>query len=218
MGDICLWLRRHPGLAIALAGATVVSGYLVYRAVLCGLFARGELRLAGTQPYQVTPYDMLQLGRAVVGEVTESTVAWANPATQLAGAAVLHALVNNYMRVPAKRQIYASLGDFTDAYCQPLSAEWADPTSARCLERPDRCTPEVIARRARIGSMSWSELPLPVQALVQSFVRGCSLNPIGGRTDWAAASAGYAPADARNVGGNVFGTNAAAAAGTVRFS
>lgn len=211
-------MRSHPGLVVALSGACLISSYLVWKTILCGTLSRGELVVAGTTPYRVTSYDMLQLGRAAVGEVTESAIAWASPTTLIAGAAVLHALVNNYMRVPAKRRTYATLGAFVDAYSQPLSDEWADPTSPRCLERQDRCTPEIIERRRRIGSMSWSALPLAVRGLVERFVRGCVWNPIGGRTDWTAAGFGYGPSDARNVGGNIFGTNQAAVSATVRFS
>lgn len=98
-------------------------------------------------------------------------------------AAVVYALANHYLRVPGKRELhYPTLAAFTARYSTPL-------------HDPGKRNQDVAT------------LPGEVRAAVRSFAAGTLRNPIGARTDWRASWAGYNPADAVNVGGNVFGTN-----------
>jgi hypothetical protein len=217
---ILAWVRANPGLALAAASGAFVGGWLawlVYRAKFCGVFSRG-LVIKGNEQYQFTQDDMLWLGRALLGEVTETSASWALPTTQRSGAAVLYALVNAYMLIPAKRATYSTLSSYVRAYCQPLSSRWASSSASGCIASPNLCTPTHLARRARISSKTWAELPVFVRTLVEQFVRGCLSNPIGGRTDWRAEGFGYRPADPVVVGGNVFGTSPNASMEGVRFA
>jgi hypothetical protein len=112
----------------------------------------------------------------------------------IAIAAVLWALANHYMRMPNKRRIYPTLGAFVRAYSTPLHA--GRPYSTR----------------------AWDALSLVTRETTTRWAHGCVPSPVGSRTDWRAASAGYNPGDALNVGGNVFGTNEQAVAARVRIA
>lgn len=167
------------GIAFLAFGA--VAGIL---ALVRPCWGRGILRARGVPDYQITQADILELARAGAGE------AGTNPQGV---AAVLWALANHYMRVPAKRPLYPSLGGFARAYCTPLHAGRVHST------------------------MPWSQIPQVVRETTTKWAKGCVPSPIGGRTDWRASWAGYNPSDAVNVGGNVFGTHDRAQAITVRL-
>jgi hypothetical protein len=211
------FLKDNPLLAIAGIGAAVVAAILIYRAVRTRIstmvravdIANGTMSFPGQPPYQITEQDMTWLARCLYGEVNPSATAWANQATQRAGAAVLWALANHYMTVGRKRELYPTLTAFTRAYSQPLSARWSSLDAAGCQQQPTMCTPTRLSRRRDIQAKSWSNMPAELRFLVESFVAGRIPNPIGTRTDWLASSARWStpPMDPMNVGGNVFATN-----------
>ena len=156
--------------------------------------ARGYERV-----YQITPTDLLWLGRACIGEVNESASAWESNATRVAGAAILWALLQGFLSRGYRN--YGSLTAFARAYCQPINPRWAAGGDL-CLENQDACTAAQIARRARIAGTSWEALPQRVRWLVEAWGRGEVPNPVPGLTDWRAGS--WAGA-ASNIGGNWFG-------------
>ena len=214
------WIKDHPGLSILWVGAAVTTSavsYYIYRTFFCGMFSRGVATLQGQPDYQITATDVLQIARAMLGEVSESSSRWLNPMTQRDGAAVAHALLNGFMRVPGKRSRFGSLSEYTRYYCQPLSPLWNDPTDAKCVQNPTRCTPSMISRRNRIANLPWSSVNAIVANMAEQFAKGCLANPVGGRTDWAARGFIGSRPDQINVGGNLFHTHETALPGLVKI-
>ncbi len=163
--------------------------------------------------YQLTTEDLLWLGRALIGEVSEKSSDWEEPGTWQGGAAVAWAMANNFMLLKARKRIDGQIGtvrprfrtflSLLKSYCQPINPIWADPNAGKCLERPEACTPRRIARRQRMRTKSWDNLPSNVKRLVLLWADGRVQNPIGEHVDWAAHQ--YSGAEI-NVSGNWFGT------------
>jgi hypothetical protein len=214
------FVKDHP--IIILFGV----GFLValYVAIRTGLVRRvpfvagaGTVSLVGGiatprtgMPYQIDSNDRLWMVRMLWGEVARSERAWATQDTQRGGAAVLWAMINHYLTVGRKREIYPNLGAFLQGYSQPISYQWADPGSSRCQRNPSACTDAKIRFRQALRTRAWGEFPPELRNLVDEFVAGRVQNPIGTRTDFRASGTGYYPSDMMVVEGNVFGTNPAA--------
>jgi len=158
-------------------------------------------------PYQIDSNDRLWMARMLWGEVARSDSQWRDPEKQRGGAAVLWSLVNHYLTVGRKREIYPNLGAFLQGYSQPISYRWADPGSSVCQRNPSMCTESRVSFRQNLRSRSWGSFPPELRNLVDRFVAGQVANPIGTRTDFRASGTGYTPRDILVVAGNVFGTN-----------
>jgi hypothetical protein len=230
VGDIFVdfvdFVRDNPIVAvIGLGGSALLLGALAYRFLLHraipGLptmagggvvtLQNGVAQAPGATPYQITPDDRVWLARMIYGEVNRSETEWQTPGTQQGGAAVLWSMINHYMTVGQKRQLYPTLGMFVQAYSQPISAAWADPGSTKCQQQPSACTPEKIAFRQQLRSKRFELLPVGLRDVVEKFIAGRVENPIGTRTDFRASYTGSSWAsDPLSVAGNIFGTNAQA--------
>jgi hypothetical protein len=174
-------------LALAAAVALLARG---------GDGARGPVQISRgrmTGPlgqYQLTRADVLWLGRAVAGEVSDDPEDWANPETMRGGAAVLWALAQNLLTVRRRSGLLPPFnpGDMTRIarlYCQPINPKYESLTSSGCVQFPHRCTPRRLARRRRFRTMQWSQLPAGIRQLVTRWAAGQVPNPVPGLVDWA---------------------------------
>jgi hypothetical protein len=221
--DFVDFIKDNPLVAVVgLTGGTLLLGALFYRFVLHrtvpGLptmagggvvtVQNGMANAPGAAPYQITEEDKVWLARMIYGEVDRTTAGWTRQGTKQGGAAVLWSMLNHYMTVGQKRQLYNTLARFIQAYSQPISAVWADPGSSRCQQNPAACTQQKIAFRQMLRAKPFGNLPSGLQATVNDFIAGRLQNPIGTRTDFRAAYTGSGWAsDPLVVAGNVFGTN-----------
>ena len=144
----------------------------------------------------LTDLDMLWLARALVGETGGHD--------ERAMSAVVWALAQNCMLV-ARPTPFTTLTACVRAYSQPVNADWANPSSAKCLRSPDVCSAARIARRREIQAMSWLQIPAEAKVVVGRFLRGTLDNPVPGAVDFAAYRF---PGGTVNVGGNWFGVGA----------
>jgi hypothetical protein len=210
------FMRDNPLVVLLAVGTLALVGYALYRAFkayrLRALASAGveivgsTIYFPGANPYVITPDDKLWLIRSIWGEVSRDPSAWSRPDVRQGGAAVLWAFANHYVTVGRKRQLFPSLGDFVQAYSQPINPRWIDPDGQKCRQSPHMCTSDRIAFRRALRAKSWGEFPPDLQELVDSFVAGRLPNPIGTRTDFRADRTGYRPADPLMIAGNVFGT------------
>jgi len=218
VGDALGFVREKPLLVLLAVGALALVGYAIYRA-----FKAYRLRLSGgvdivnnaiyfpgVEPYTITPLDKLWLIRSLWGEVSRDAASWSSPDVRQGGAAILWCYANHFLTVGRKREIFHTLGDFVQAYSQPINPRWIDPDGEKCRQSPQMCTSERIAFRRALRDKQWGEFPPHLQELVDSFAEGRLPNPVGTRTDFRASGTGYQPADAIVVAGNVFGTAAQA--------
>jgi hypothetical protein len=216
--DILGYLKEHPVIAIIGVGALALVGFALYktiRTIMSNMVAgaairQGVMSFPGSEPYMITQDDALWLIRAIWGEVNRSNSRWETQDVQRGSAAVLWALANNYMTVGQKRSIYPTFGQFIQAYCQPINPIWASAGASGCQRNPGACSSDTLAFRQALRSKPWAQFPAGAQALVTAFVNGTLANPIGRRTDWAAAGAGRTTIDSVNVAGNVFLTDPSA--------
>jgi len=147
--------------------------------------------------YTITSTDKLWLGRALIGEAGESP-------SRRHSAAIIWALTQNFALIPSSQGGIPRFQTFTGlvrTYCQPVNPSWAVPGEGKCLQIPTACTPERIARRARIRSLSWASLG-SVHGVIDAFVAGSLENPVPGLVDWTAREM---PGGQINIEGNVFG-------------
>jgi len=209
------YVKEHPILTIIGLGTAAVVGYALYRMVKSIIstvsvgtgIRNGVMSFPGGTDYLITQDDSLWLIRAIWGEVNRSNQHWETPGVQRGAAAVMWSLANNYMTVGRKRSLFPTFGQFIQAYCQPINPIWASAGAAGCQRNPGACSDQTLAFRQGLRSKPWSQFPAGAQALVTAFVAGTLANPIGRRTDWAAAGQGRRTADAVNVAGNVFITD-----------
>jgi len=154
--------------------------------------------------YHLTNDDLLWLARAVWGEAGEQPEG---------GAAVVWSMAQYHALVLApngRRPKFQSLTALLRAYCQPINSRWASPSSSGCQEHPDRCTERHLARRNRITSASWEQIPASVRRLVTQFTQGTLENPVPGMTDWAATDwSSRSQTRLINISGNRFGVGRA---------
>jgi len=212
------YLKEHPIIAIVGLGAVALIAFALYKMVRTILsnvasgaeISHGVMRFPGSDPYLITQDDALWLIRAIWGEVNRSNDGWETAAVQSGAAAVMWALANNYMTVGQKRRLYPTFGQYIQAYCQPINPIWSSAGASGCQRNPSACTADRLAFRQALRSKPWAQFPPGAQALVTTFVAGGLRNPIGRRTDWAAAGEGRVTADAVNVAGNVFITDPSA--------
>ena len=217
------YARHHPVIAIVGVGALTLLGIAIYkmiRTVMSNMVAgaairQGVMSFPGSDPYMITQEDSLWLVRAIWGEVNRSNDGWERSDIQRGSAAVLWALANNYMTVGQKRRLYPTFGNFIQAYCQPINPIWSSAGASGCQRNPGACTADRLAFRQALRSKPWAQFPPGAQALVTAFVAGSLQNPIGRRTDWAAASEGRRTADAVNIADNIFITDPTARSRTV---
>jgi hypothetical protein len=190
-------------------------GFAVYkmiRTIMSNVVAGASIRggvmsFPGGTDYLITQDDSLWLIRAIWGEVNRGNQHWETPGVQRGAAAVLWSLANNYMTVGQKRTLYPTFGQFIQAYCQPINPIWASAGASGCQRNPGACSDQTLAFRQGLRSKQWSQFPAGAQSLVTAFVNGTLQNPVGRRTDWAAAGAGRTTADSVNIAGNVFLTD-----------
>lgn len=216
LGSVLGNLGKRPFLALIAIGAIAAIGYALYRAIKAFQYRAlasvgveivgGTIYFPGENPYVITDDDKLWLARSIWGEVSRDPAAWTRSDVQHGGSAVLWAFANHYITVGNKRNLYQTLGDFVQAYSQPINPRWDSASDTRCLESPEMCTPDRLAFRNSLRAMPWTSFPPALQNLVISFAAGQVPNPVGTRTDFRAAGTGYTPADPINVAGNVFGT------------
>jgi hypothetical protein len=213
--EVLGYLKAHPVVAIAGLGALALIGFALYkmvRTILSNVVAgasirQGVMSFPGSTQYLITQDDALWLIRAIWGEVNRSNERWETSAVQRGAAAVLWALANNYMTVGRKRELYPTFGQYIQAYCQPINPIWSSAGASGCQRNPGACTADRLAFRQALRSKPWAQFPPGAQALVTAFVAGTLSNPIGRRTDWAAAGEGRTTIDAVNIAGNVFITD-----------
>jgi hypothetical protein len=209
------YLKEHPVIAIVGIGALALVGFAVYkmiRTIMSNVVAGASIRggvmsFPGGTDYLITQDDSLWLIRAIWGEVNRGNQHWETPGVQRGAAAVLWSLANNYMTVGQKRTLYPTFGQFIQAYCQPINPIWASAGASGCQRNPGACSDQTLAFRQGLRSKQWSQFPAGAQSLVTAFVNGTLQNPVGRRTDWAAAGAGRTTADSVNIAGNVFLTD-----------
>ncbi|MHC4119758.1 MAG: hypothetical protein ACYSWO_19850 [Planctomycetota bacterium] len=213
-------LGKRPLLALLAVGAVAAIGYALYRAfkafrlrALASVgvdIIGGTIYFPGEEAYTITDEDRLWLARSIWGEVNRDPAAWTRPDVQQGAAAVMWSYANHYITVGNKRRLYSTLGDFVQAYSQPINPRWDSATDTRCQQSPEMCTPDRLAFRNSLRAMPWTSFPPALQNLVISFAAGHVPNPVGTRTDFRASGTGYVPADALVVAGNVFGTDPSA--------
>lgn len=211
------YIKEHPVIILFGVGFLVALFVAIRQGLIRGVpfvSGRGTVVVMNSvatprsgAPYQITSTDRLWMARMLWGEVGRSDSAWQSGETQEGGAAVLWAMVNHYLTVGRKRDIYDSLGSFLQAYSQPISSRWADPGSDACRSNEAACSSDRTAFRQATRARSWSSFPINLRNLIDRFVAGQLHNPIGTRTDFRASGTGYFPSDTLTVAGNVFGTN-----------
>lgn len=131
-------------------------------------------------------------GRMLVAELTEDDALWtARACVGEGGEGVtepeLSALVSTLLRrfaVLSDAQLrssgalrWGSFGAFVRAFSQPVNPRWAD-----------RGTAEQQARRARIASLTWAEIPRQVAETVHAYLSGQRALTVPGAFDWGALS------------------------------
>jgi len=145
------------------AGIASVAGmYLLVRRY----YPAGAVEFQGLRE-PLTQEDKLWMARMALGESGED---------MQGGAAVLWSVLTRWRTKPTFRNW--SFVRLMRAFSQPINPIWATPTGGGCLRQPHRCTPELLARRARITNMPWGSLPLSVRDLTEAFAQGRVPNPI----------------------------------------
>lgn len=168
--------------------------------------------VAGQKRVELTPEDLLWAGRAAACE------AGGNKAGV---AAVLWAWASR-LGVGSRD----SYGDLIRAHSQPVNEAWratgdaCRPGGSWGARAPgnwyglEPCSPERLARRERCRSLTWDELAPVVKDAVLAFAAGKLPNPVPRVVDFAdttvTAKAGLVLA--KQIGGNLFYTNAASRA------
>jgi hypothetical protein len=145
-------------------------------------------------PVVLTDTDMLWLARALYGEAGTG-------ASQEHYAAIVWALAQN-MKLVRRPRLFTTFTAITRAYCQPVNPKWESLQSSGCVRRPDHCTEAHLARRRRIRTLQWSNIPANIRQVVDSFRAGTLSNPVPGLTDW---KAGRWEGATVNMQGNWFG-------------
>lgn len=117
--------------------------------------------------YQLTPNDLLWLGRAVQfeGGGHEATI-W----TYAQRAALYRT---------------ASLAQLLRNHSQPINPYWATAGEGGCARNPEMCTDRHIIRRLEARSTSWEHLRPEVRAKVLAFARAELDNPVPRAVDFA---------------------------------
>jgi len=150
----------------------------------------------GDVRYRITPTDLLWTKRMLAGEVGESP-------PERSAAACLWAMTNYHMLVIGPRGARPKFSTFTEllrAYSQPINSAWDSASDSKCQAYPSSCTPERLARRARITRMTlFSSV---IERVVSEWYAGRLANPVPGLTDWHARHWEGATVE---VGGNWFG-------------
>lgn len=96
--------------------------------------------------------------------------------TEKSRIACAYAMIQRFMRWPGGK--WSSFTDFLRAFSQPINPIWADPTTAKCMQYPELCTSEAVARRRKIQNWTWEEIPRDLQEIAVTFASGKYANPV----------------------------------------
>lgn len=118
--------------------------------------------------YQITPTDLLWLGRALQFEGGDPV-----------------ATLWTYTQRQAKMR-WKSLTSLVRAHSQPVNPKWDNPDDPKCVEHPDRCQPHHIERRRRARTTPWEGLDPAIRELLVNWAQAKVPNPVPGAVDFAA--------------------------------
>jgi hypothetical protein len=139
----------------------------------------------------LTERDRLWMGRMLYGEV--------GTAGRKAYSLVLWTVAQRLWYLPAFRNV-DSFTDFMRRFSQPINPGFLDPRGRLCQKFRRSCGPALIARRQRIQSMTWNELPEELRRAVDDFLAGRLENLAPQSIDFARS---YGPNDCINKGTHV---------------
>ncbi len=136
--------------------------------------ARTPQRIERVLP--LTPQDRLWMGRMLYGEV--------GTLGRRAYALVLYTVAQRLWFLPAYRRV-DSFTTFMRKFSQPINPGFLDPNGRLCRKFPGSCREALLARRRRIQSMSWEDLPAMIRDTVDEFMSGELENPAPQSIDFA---------------------------------
>jgi len=131
----------------------------------------GKIRTKSGYEYQLTPDDLLWMGRAAQfegGSSPESTI-WTLTQRQA------------QIKKP-------SLISLVRAYSQPINPIWQTPGEGKCVQYPDRCTASNIARRLVARTTSWDDLRPDIREKVLAWSKAELPNPVPRAVEFADAN------------------------------
>lgn len=84
--------------------------------------------------------------------------------------ACAYCMIQRFMRWPGKR--WNRWAEFLRAFSTPINPIWADPTTAKCMQYPENCTPSMVSRRKKIQEWTWLDIPTDVRNLTLEWASG----------------------------------------------
>lgn len=128
----------------------------------------GEIRSKRGYRYQITPTDLLWLGRAVQFEGgDEPSTIW------------------TYAQRQAHLGRSSSLASLVRAHSQPINPLWDELSDAKCQRFPRYCQPHQLERRRVAASTPWPSLRPEIRGLVTAWAQAKLPNPVPGAVDFA---------------------------------
>jgi hypothetical protein len=122
-------------------------------------------------------FGIIRRGDGRTYQITAEDVLWLARATACEGGSHAANLWTFVRRFAVNADMRGSLADMVRRFSQPVSPAWDDPEDPACQRYPERCTPEVLARRERCRTARFSELGEPAWTTIR-FVRAEVPNPV----------------------------------------
>lgn len=136
-------------------------------AVPVGVSQLGEIHTRDGYRYQITPTDLLWLGRALQFEGGDPV-----------------ATLWTYTQRQAKTR-WSSLAGLVRAHSQPVNPLWDSPDDPKCQQYPHRCTPHQLERRRQARTTPWGALDPAIQQLLVAWAQAKVPNPVPRAVDFA---------------------------------
>jgi hypothetical protein len=114
-------------------------------------------------------------------------------------AMVLYTVAQRLWYLPTYRTL-TNYTEFMRRFSQPINPRFTDPSSLYCRRYHRACTPAHIARRQKMQSMPWEQIPDELREMAILFAQGKLENPVPLSIDFARA---YGPRDCVNKGTRV---------------
>jgi len=151
--------------------------------------------------YSLTYNDVLWLARGFVGEAGEAKGACSKDEARW----LFWTWMNRFLLMPAAKWNNWDFWELVYWHSQALSPKWDDPTDEGCLAHPSHCTPNKIARRARIRSKTQAQLEAAgVWQFALDAQAGKLSRPWGAALVYDFEACTQAKAGTKNVGENCF--------------
>ena len=78
--------------------------------------------------------------------------------------------------------------EFARAFSQPINPAWDEPTDAKCIANPTRCTDAQLSRRHSAATKPWARLDSRIRATVLKWAAASLPNPVPRSVDFADAA------------------------------